>query len=274
MLIDYISDIHEDVHCKEDLTKESFIKHFSKLFPAKTGEILLIAGDLSHVINRIYTFLRLTKEIYGYERIFYVLGNHELYLFKQWERDSYKYSSLNKIIDIKKKLKPLEKFGIYLLDGNIVEYKEKRFGGLCMWYDGSFLKKKYEDITDEEIVLFQKETIPDWKYIYGIGNFQSHYIKEFKKLLIIYKNCDIILTHINPISEEFAFSEEYKDSDTNGFFAFDGEDIVKETPAIVWLYGHTHIPKEFEVHNTKLICNPVGYPAEYRKDRKIKQIKI
>jgi predicted phosphodiesterase len=272
MIIDYISDIHEDTHLNATLNEESFLNTFGEIFPNNPGEVLLIAGDLSHKINRIKTFLTLTKEIYKYKRIFYVIGNHEMFLLLQKELDLYKYNSINKINHLKQELEPLREKGIYLLDGEIIKYKNIRFGGTCGWYDGSFIfKQKKGNLS--ELMREWYNCMPDGKFIYGIGNILNFFEKEIEKVETIFRDSDIILTHINPISEMFAFSEPFKNSETNAFFAFDGERYVKTSPAKIWLYGHTHIPKEYEHYGTKLLCNPYGYPGENRHKYKKVQIK-
>jgi predicted phosphodiesterase len=30
----------------------------------------------------------------------------------------------------------------------------------------------------------------------------------------------------------------------------------------VWIHGHTHTPCQYVVGDTRVICNPIGYPRE------------
>lgn len=270
MLIDLISDIHEDSYLGDTVSIERINSNMEFLFPENRGEILLIAGDLSHKIERIVSFLILARDYYGYKSIFYVIGNHELFLTTEKEKTEFKYNSLNKFNKLKNEILKLD--NIYLLDGDVIKYKDLYIGGSSLWYDGSFARKKGFD-SKEELQENWYKAMPDGKYIYGIGSINQFFEKELEKLEKIYMDSDIILTHINPISEEFAFSEPYKKSLSNAFFSFDGEGYVKKTSAKIWLYGHTHIPKDYIHFGTRLICNPYGYPRESRK-HKIKQIKL
>ena len=134
MVIDYISDLHEDYQ-ELILNKENIKKFLKNLAPR--GEILLIAGDISEDNDRLVLFLSLLLNASNYRKIFFVLGNHELYGLKY---NSYK----DKIKELKNMLK--EHSNIILLDGDIVEYSGIKIGGCMMWYDGShilnILKKK------------------------------------------------------------------------------------------------------------------------------------
>ena len=28
-----------------------------------------------------------------------------------------------------------------------------------------------------------------------------------------------------------------------------------------WIHGHTHVPCDYEIHGTRVVCNPCGYPG-------------
>jgi Icc-related predicted phosphoesterase len=39
--------------------------------------------------------------------------------------------------------------------------------------------------------------------------------------------------------------------------------IEKYRPEL-WIHGHTHVPCEYELFDTQVVCNPGGYPGENR----------
>jgi Icc-related predicted phosphoesterase len=58
--------------------------------------------------------------------------------------------------------------------------------------------------------------------------------------------------------------EEYRNSDGNDFFATELSpkilDMVKPPKLIV--HGHTHKQCDYMIGNTRVVCNPRGYPNE------------
>ena len=48
----------------------------------------------------------------------------------------------------------------------------------------------------------------------------------------------------------------------NAAFASRLEDIIEKTRPELWIHGHTHVPCDYELFETRVICNPRGYPRE------------
>lgn len=62
----------------------------------------------------------------------------------------------------------------------------------------------------------------------------------------------------------------------NGYFASDLSNFIIDHPQIkLWTHGHTHNPFDYMMGNTRIVCNPRGYPGEYCSlEYKIKYLDI
>ena len=40
----------------------------------------------------------------------------------------------------------------------------------------------------------------------------------------------------------------------------------KHSPAL-WIHGHTHVPSDYMIGSTRVVCNPRGYPGEIQHAR-------
>ena len=75
-------------------------------------------------------------------------------------------------------------------------------------------------------------------------------------------NKDVIVTHYPPSRKSVA--REFLSSPVNPYFCNDlDEDIIAvDLPARLWLCGHVHHSHYYHIHNTMVVCHPLGYPGE------------
>lgn len=273
MIIDYISDLHENFYFKHNkkLSQKEFKEFFDTLYTDEKaiGEVLIIAGDISEYNHRIIDILHLFKKVYEYKAIFFTLGNHEFYLKNVQHGLRYLYSSEKKIEELLELSKELEKDNIFLLNGTVVKYKEISFGGAMGWYDGSYAKKLNNQITDKMINTRWIETNKDYKFILNLKNYRIMYPSELIKINDIVEEIDVMITHINPLSEPIAFPESFKKNQDNAFYAFDGENLITRTTAKYWIFGHSHTPWAYQLYGIKFLSNPLGYPEEANKRKSV-----
>lgn len=261
MRIDVISDLHADFYIKmhKGVNQKKLLKFVDGMYEEDhvPGEVLLIAGDMSHYNTLTHLVLTTLLSHKGYKKIFFVLGNHDYYLVGNKAKYRYRNNSKNRIQEMSDMV--LNHPDIHYLDGNIVEYQGVKFGGCNSFYDGSYANKVEPFCNPLEL---WKRTMNDYKYIKGYDDFYDILIEEKAKLELIYKEADVIVTHVNPMPHASFFDEWNRMDPVTGFYAFDGEKQVEHTPAKLWLFGHTHTTKDIEVYDTRLICNALGYPKE------------
>jgi len=275
--IAFISDIHMDFYIKPENTSQKRVKKFiDETLKPKKADILVIAGDTSHYISQIK--LLLTELLnYGYKKILFTYGNHEMYLVSNNQRNQYKKSYI-KIEELKNTLEKISD-KIIFLDGNYVEFEGLKIGGLPMWYDYSYGLKLGK--SEGEMFQLWKQVMNDSNYIvfdeligidalFSMYSFDKPRIIHFnpmkffgeqkEKLLKIIDKLDIVVSHIGPIVPP-NLDLKYQTPST-GFYYFDGEDILKQFTPKLWIFGHTHQQFDFMFNKTNLVCNPLGYKSE------------
>jgi DNA repair exonuclease SbcCD nuclease subunit len=267
MTIDILSDLHLDFYfdIRKPLSKYAVYSIFDPIFSnnqkRQCGDVLIIAGDIGHYNKQNIEVLKLFKEKY-YSHIICVLGNHDYYLIDNSQRELYTYNSYNRTNEMKKLIN--QEDGIYCLDGNIVEIDGVKFGGAMGWYSNAYLKAYYPllAVNQQSINNMWKNCSNDSKFIYGIENYDDLYLSEYPKLEAVNKECDVMISHINPGFKDAHISQAYIGQQSNTFFTFNGYNLMYEGNMKYWIFGHTHDELEYEVDGVKCVCTPLGYPSE------------
>lgn len=161
--------------------------------------------------------------------------------------------------------------GLHLLDGDIVTIDDVRIGGTMAWYDGSYMFHNLNPHYEKDSNYLQRlwaEFYPDKDLIHGcLETYDEFCAAELKKIESIYRDCDVMITHINPSNQMQHTAKQWQKEDSSAFFSFDGSRFLEATSAKYWLFGHSHDQKEFEVHGVKCLSNPLGYPGENKSFR-------
>lgn len=205
-------------------------------------DLIIIAGDLAVGALQVVSFLEHIYDIHGIY-VIYVPGNHEYYGSSFYIEDIYFNKNKTK-----------EAYSI-LLDGDFLIKEPYVFVGAMGNIDGS-----YEDING-------------WKHgslndFHEIADFEEKHkkkgIAEFKEISTIlssdrgFKN--VVITHTMPSPR--CISPKYKGSYMNACFCNDWSELIYRYEPLYWICGHTHDISEVEIHNTKVMMNPFGYPHE------------
>lgn len=275
MNIHFISDIHIDFWVKEknpqkqikmDSQIDTLIKY---MYMEDTADVLVIPGDLGHYYTQDTRFLSKCKEIY--KHIILVRGNHDMYLVGKSNKDRYELDSFKRVEHLKDWCKSQD--GIHYLDGDIVEIEGVKFGGVGMSWDTSYASKIARGYNEMDILSKFKKVMNDAKLItkgkrnsyygsYHEFDPYSYFKEEYAKLQLMrdYDDIDVMVSHYGPVVPE-NMPIQYRNI-TSTFYYFDGlKDIQRISPKY-WLFGHTHDRYDFMVEDTRLMCNPLGYPGE------------
>ena len=244
------------------------------------GEVLILSGDVceaKHVkaeydVNNILNegnpdtgnFKRSDRwtrffheECSKYEKVFYVVGNHEHY--------GYQY---HKTIPHLKTVLPAN---ITVLEKEMCEYKGVLFLGGTLWTD----MNNHDQLT----LYHMKSMMNDYKQITMLNEVKSvyhrlvpeHTVTEHVKTKNLFKFYleenrrretplpVVVLTHHAPSK---ASTHPYYANDTimNGAYSSNLDEFILDNPEIkYWTHGHTHHTFEYKVGDTTIMCNPRGY---------------
>ena len=222
-----------------------------------TGEVLILAGDIGLVSDLgtkygydYQTFLELCG--CGYERVFYVLGNHEHYDY-----------------DITKTAEKLRQFlppNFTLLDDSSEFYNGVHFVGGTLWAD--FRKENpmvmsdcgrimndYHSIKNNGEALTPKDTLERHKVT----------CEWMDRCLDTLRGPVVMVTHHAPHFN--SVHGRYKSSEISGAYYSDMEWMMERYPNIVtWCHGHVHESNNYEVLGCNVVSNPFGYHPDTKNE--------
>ncbi len=273
-MIDILSDLHFDYYFKQfNNSKIDVKKVYDKYFlqdGRAAGDVLVVAGDLGHYNNQNLILLKMIKKIYGYKAIVCVLGNHDYYLDGLVARDEYENSFLRakELIDLIN-----TEDDLYCLNGNVIEIDGVKFGGAMGWYSDAYLKYKYPfgNFPLKSNNEMWKNCMPDFKMTEGLVNFDDLYHSELPKIEAVYRECDVMITHVNPSFKDEHLSQEFLGQQTNTFYCFNGHNFLRGTTAKHWIFGHTH--DSFSYEFSSVACHVNAYSDKKAVMKSIELIK-
>ena len=220
-----MSDLHFEFHADHG---SSFVRALDP-----TGvDALILAGDIT-TGGRLADALEQFCE--RYPRVFYVIGNHELYGYSRAEVGAAIERAAGRHANL------------HVLDGNAVyALGDRRVVGCALWfpYDGD--NERHERLLN------------DFAYIPGFRGWVYEVNREHQAhLRATVRAGDIVVTHHLP--SEGSVTPRFLGSPLNRFFVCPMDDVMKRRPAL-WVHGHTHASLDY-VHasGTRVVCNPFGY---------------
>jgi hypothetical protein len=255
--ISILSDLHTEFYIRQKdpkriKPKDVEIAYRGTLSADPAVDLLIVAGDLGSYLAQGMQVLHHISTIFNYKKILVTAGNHTSYASSQLasrrkEHAFANYKDPQGIIEV--------------LEGTVVNYKGIRYGGCEMNYDGSYLKVLQSELDP---VDYWKYYMNDSKYQHR-GGYLLKYFNELTKLREVYKKSDVIITHINPSNKLEHQLEQYRQHPSTAFYNFDGEQLLKDTTAKYWIYGHCHGQYSYTQHGVECILNAHGYPSEPKK---------
>jgi hypothetical protein len=200
-------------------------------------------------------FLRVS---FQYKHVIYVMGNHEHY-----------HGKFDKSAGIiREALGYLNIHNVHLLDLDTKEIDGVHFIGGTMWTDCN----KGDPMT----LYHLEQCMTDFRVIRIAGeNFKKFLPKrtvmEFTKTRDYFKTVIenlpqdatvVVCSHHAP--SHLSIHDMYKhDKLMNGGYSTDMSEFILDRPRIkAWTHGHMHNNFDYLVGDTRVMCNPKGYPGE------------
>ena len=214
-----------------------------------TGDILIMAGDIVPLHDEFlnHTFFRYISD--NFRQIFWVPGNHEYY-----------YSDISDF-DF---TSALRLFGnISIINNSMIDYEDIRFVFTTLWSGISTENKKYieQSVSDFECITYNKKKFNVTEF----NNLHNQSLDFLKGALSDKSGKIVIITHHLP--SPLCNKEIHQKSNINEAFCTDLTDIIEESNAAFWIYGHSHHnQKPIYIGNTIMLTNQLGYIQLNEKD--------
>ena len=230
-----LSDLHLDLLADRGA---GFFLALDVACPVGEADTLVLAGDI--------TSHRFMAQHYGefarrFAHTICILGNHD-----HWGMEGDK--ALDHAHNVEEKLQD-DGHDFYLLDNDSIEIQGVKFLGACGWFGPT-------GVTQDPRNL---ESWPDYRRIRGHSRnfiFDQH-DKTTAFLAKNVKSDSVVLTHHLPAWP--SVSVRFRQDPTNDFFLSDREPLIVERQPRLWIHGHTHDSKDYQIGATRVLCNPKGY---------------
>lgn len=225
-------------------------------------EVLILAGDIN-VGTKADKFIlnQLEKS-----DVIYIFGNHEFYtqvlpkVRAAWAGPS------------KDRVNKEAKIGgydgrLHTLDNRTVVINGTRFIGTTLWSDfegenPNSMMACERGMNDFRMINIRAGGIDFYGGIkltaYDVLHFHRQAVKFLeKKLFEEFDGPTVVITHMCPSLQ--SIPEAFKLSSLNGSFASDLDWLIEKYQPELWFHGHTHNSFDYNIGETRIVCNPRGY---------------
>lgn len=220
------------------------------------ADILILAGDTFVVENSNEALMDTVSFLWEmgekFSHVIMIPGNHEYY-----------HGSIGTSWDIlKQRVKGLK--NLHLLSDQKIDIDGIRFiGGTC-WTNMNH--------RNPLSMLIAQESMSDFYFVLnGSKKFTPSDSVDFHDRFISfleYTLADtpvdtrtVVISHHAPSYR--SCHEMYRGSDLNHAYASSLDELIQNHPMIeLWIHGHTHHHFDYMIGNTRVVCNPRGYPGE------------
>lgn len=218
------------------------------------ADLCVCAGDVTEggVANAV---LWLREHVLLSIATVYVPGNHEFYgssIIESLEEG--RHAALG-----------VEDF--YFLDNDVVEIGNVRFVSATLWTDfrlhgdpQNAMISAHWAMTDYRRIKYSKRPFMRFEPLEALRLHQAN--RSFLEEAL--RNTDgkttVVVTHHAPGPR--SVPAEFVNSRLSSAFVSDLEDLIREFAPALWVHGHVHHPFDSMVGDTRVVCNPLGYPGE------------
>lgn len=232
--------------------------------------ILILAGDIATGIDAREFIEKLSKRFY---KIVYVLGNHEFYN-KEYNLIRKRWADLPGCGD-----------NFILLDDNVAVIDDPynsniqvRLVGGTLWTDFDngdwhkmFQAKGPNGMNDFSCIKFKsgnKTSGYRKRKFMPEDSVRAHNITKIfinETLLKPFDGKTIVITHHLP--HPLCVHDQFKTHPLTCAYMTNLDSMIADHDIAVWCHGHTHTNVDFEIHGTRILCNPRGYtPNDLNED--------
>lgn len=214
---------------------------------------LVLAGDICEFEKITVLSSFITDMCQRFKYVIYVPGNHEYY-------NGHLVKSKLKIVN---ELPNID--NLYILDDKLVTLDGINFIGATLWTD-------MNNKNPMDMLAVQQ----------GLNDYHKIRTEEYRKILpldtidLFEKSVNFIQTALREHPDEanvvvthhlpcvLSVNEKFKGSPINAGFVSNLTHIIAEGKPLMWIHGHTHDSCDYRLFETRVVCNPRGYPLPYK----------
>ena len=214
------------------------------------ADTLILAGDICMAHN-VAKFMPFFEDVaVKFSDVIYYSGNHEFYHYGFETTSFVLHEELKRISNI------------HFLDGESKKIGDVTFWGGTLWTDCNR--------GDPGTIVALKCGLNDyWLISKGItgtltpqdtAEKHQEYLTSIREFLSETSGKIVMATHHSPSTKSIA--KKYgNDYHINGGYHSDLDGLIEGNTNIkLWVHGHTHILWDYMINETRVVCNPAGYP--------------
>lgn len=229
---------------------------------------LVIAGDIWHA-RKYLSYANqswLAKRAQQFRYIIFVLGNHDYW------GGAYNYEAEC----VKEEIKNQGLTNVYLLQDNTIDLEDVRFVGGTLWTDFNkqdpLTKMSWKTVMLADFKQIKKRihfvdsdgNVKDNEYtsVATVDILKAH--QKTKNYIFANARKDpgirkvVVVTHMAPSA--LSIDDRFKhDVIANGYYYSELGNEIADSEIDLWFHGHTHVPKDYVINNTRIINNARGY---------------
>lgn len=187
-----------------------------------------------------------------FKHVVYIMGNHEHY-------KAHDFATNPNVI--RAALADIE--NLHFLDDGVVFLDGVKFLGATLWTDNNKGCPLTENALQHGMNDFRLIKYCDEKGNYFKFTPACARMEHRKHVQFIHEETNepcVVVTHHAP-SFKSIHPKYANDPYMNAGYASDLEHMMNDNIKL-WVHGHTHTPFDYMVGNTRVVCNPHGYPGE------------
>lgn len=218
------------------------------------AELCVCAGDVTE--GGVANSVRWLKEhVLPAIPVLFVPGNHEFY-----------GSSIREGLEEGRRAAiGVEDF--HFLDKDVVEIGNVRFVGATLWTDfrlhgdpQNAMTSAHWAMTDYRRIKYSKRPFMRFEPLEALRLHQASRSFLEEALAKAEGKTTVVVTHHAPSPR--SVTDEFVNSRLSPAFVSDLEDLILKFAPTLWIHGHVHHPFDYMIGNTRVVCNPLGYPGE------------
>lgn len=234
MKIQYCSDLHLEFPDNKEYILNNPIQPIA--------DILILAGDIVpfKIIDNHQDFFNYISR--NFKTTYWIPGNHEYYYYN---------------VDSSRFLDTKIRENIFLVNNCVKEVSGINLIFSTLWSNISESKRWLiqQSLSDFKVIKYND-------HLFNVDDYNSLHKESLEfiqnALNETSDNKTVVVTHHAPTFVNYP--EKYVDSKINEAFASNLTELIEDNRIDFWIYGHHHSNvNEFQIDNTKLVTNQLGY---------------
>jgi hypothetical protein len=247
-----LSDLHLEFNPQADAPKPGYTNFLIEPQADDKETVLILAGDIDLGGDAIDFILQCCEQ---FRYVAYVLGNHEFYnhIYDEVRQEWRDFVTPDNFI---------------LLDDDVAYIDHVRIMGGTLWTDFDnddwFAKQKAKDGMNDFDVIRKIDYNPKYhgmnRKFHPNDTVVAHIdTREFMRIQLAkpWDGPTVVVTHHLP--HPLCVPEHFRRHPLNPAYVTNLDEFIAEHDIAVWCHGHTHDNVDFEIHGTRILCNPRGY---------------